>query len=53
MEIPNKLICGQVYFALEDSKGDRVLDLAAFLNTQTNCQCISSQFIASEILWKH
>ena len=53
MEIPNKLICAQVYFALEDNNGDRILDLTAFLNTQNNCQCISSQFIASETQERH
>ena len=31
MEIPNKLICAQVHFVLEDDKGDRVFILAAFL----------------------
>ena len=41
MEIPSKDICVQVYFP------------QVMKNTQTNCQCASSQFIASKTQETH
>ena len=41
MEIPSKDICVQVYFPQVTK------------NSQTNCQCVSSQFIASKTQETH
>ena len=41
MEIPSKDICVQVYFPQVTK------------NAQTNCQCVSSQFIASKMQEPH
>ena len=62
MGIPSEDICAQVYFRQESviiaDKDDRLLcELLLFVcvmkNAQTNCQCVSSQLIASKTQETH